>query len=586
MKTEWNLGLLYKNQKDPAIQRDLENILKAYKTFEKKYKGKDFISTPQKLQKALLDFQDMSEKTYWKPWMYFALTVDIKSEDRFAVSELSRIESILNEASNTVVFFNLEISKIPKNKQKEFLNHKLLAPFAYKLKKLFDGAQYVLSEKEEQMENLFSQPAFSMWVESQSRNISSKTIIWEKEEIPLSTAMSIVPSLSQNKRREISKKINTVLVENSIFAEAEINAVYNYKKISDKLRGYKYPYSSTVIGYEQDEKEVKEFVDFITKNFSISQRFYKLHAKILGEKKINYEDRSVPIGVINKKFTFEESVRQVKESFAKADPKYANLLDEYLKNGQIDVYPKKGKRSGGYCFTYGKYPTVIMLNHTDDIRSAEVIAHEMGHAIHGESIRDLPPHYRGYSTATAEVASTFFEQLVQYDIMDKLSDDEKVIFLHNKILGDMATIFRQIACFNFELDVHTSVRESGQISAENIAKKLQINMQSYLGKSVDVSHDDGYFFVAWSHIRRFFYVYTYAYGQIVSRALYQMWKEDNSFIKKIEQFLKAGRTLSPKDTFKSIGVNINQKFFEAGLRSIEADIDLLEKLTKKWNKAK
>lgn len=584
MKTKWNLGLLYKNQKDPAIQKDLNSILKAYKNFEKKYKGKDFVSTPQKLQKALLDFQDMSENTYWKPWMYFALTVDIKSDDKFAVSELSRIESILNEASNSVVFFNLEISKIPKNKQKDFLNHKALLSFKYKLKKIFEDSKYLLSEKEEQMESLLSQPAFSMWIESQARNISSKTIVWKNEEIPLSTAMSVVPSLPKEERTEISKKINSVLIENSDFAEAEINAVYNYKKISDKLRGYKYPYSATVIGYEQEEKEVKEFVDFITENFSLSQRFYKLHTKILGEKKINYEDRAVPIGIINRKFNFEESIKQVKESFSKANPKFAHLLDEYLKNGQIDVDPKKGKRSGAYCFGYGKNPTFVMLNHTDDIRSVETIAHEMGHAIHSEYVKHLPPHYRGYSTATAEVASTFFEQLVQYDIMDKLSDHEKVVFLHNKILGDMATIFRQIACFNFELDVHASVRENGQISSEDIAKKLQTNMQSYLGKSIDVKHEDGYFFVAWSHIRRFFYVYTYAYGQLVSRSLYQLWKEDNTFIEKIEKFLKAGRTLSPKDTFKSIGININQKFFEAGLRSIEKDIDLLEKLTKKWNR--
>ncbi len=49
MKTSWNLKLLYKGDKDPQIERDLKAIEKAFATFEKKYKGKDFTSTPIKL---------------------------------------------------------------------------------------------------------------------------------------------------------------------------------------------------------------------------------------------------------------------------------------------------------------------------------------------------------------------------------------------------------------------------------------------------------------------------------------------------------------------------------------------------------
>ena len=106
-------------------------------------------------------------------------------------------------------------------------------------------------------------------------------------------------------------------------------------------------------------------------------------------------------------------------------------------------------------------------------------------------------------------------------------------------------------------------------------------MKSYLGDAVEVTDDDGYFFVNWSHIRRFFYVYSYAYGQIISKALFANWKKDPAYSKKIEQFLKAGRSMSPEDIFKSIGIDISKpEFFEAGLKSIEEDIKKLEKLTK------
>jgi oligoendopeptidase F len=108
------------------------------------------------------------------------------------------------------------------------------------------------------------------------------------------------------------------------------------------------------------------------------------------------------------------------------------------------------------------------------------------------------------------------------------------------------------------------------------------HLKSYMGPVVDVSDDDGYFYVYWSHIRRFFYVYSYAYGQLISKALYEKWKEDSSYADKIKQFLRAGESMSPEDIFKSIGIDTSKLgFFEAGLKSIEKDIARLEKLAGK-----
>src|SRR5690606_27619750 len=108
------------------------------------------------------------------------------------------------------------------------------------------------------------------------------------------------------------------------------------------------------------------------------------------------------------------------------------------------------------------------------------------------------------------------------------------------------------------------------------------HMKAYLGPAVDVDGDVGYIFVSWPHIRSFFYVYSYAYGQLISRALFERWKQNPDYIKKIEQFLRAGSSMSPEKIFKSIGIDTRDpKFFEDGLKAIEKDIEKLEKLTKK-----
>ena len=40
-----------------------------------------------------------------------------------------------------------------------------------------------------------------------------------------------------------------------------------------------------------------------------------------------------------------------------------------LANGQLDVYPRKGKTGGAYCISSPEIPTFVLLNHTDEFES-------------------------------------------------------------------------------------------------------------------------------------------------------------------------------------------------------------------------
>ncbi len=583
IQNSWNLKLFYKSDTDPEIEQDMQAIEEACLKFEKKYRGKDFTSSVDKLLKALKDSENLDKifKGY-KPLVYFNYKRDLNSKDSAVVAKATQLEVRLTRAGNRLTFFSLELGKIPSKLQKQFLKDARLASYHYLLKTIFDKAKYNLTEKEEQLASLLSQPGYGMWVDGQDKLASSQMVKHKGKSIPLAEASGILSGESKPLRQALYKEITKTLKNISHFAEAEINAIYNFKKIMDERRGFKHPYSATVLGYENDEKTIEGLVALVTKSFKISQRFYKLHAKLLKEKKITLADRGVSIGKIDKKFDFRASVEIVKRAFGKIDPKYVEIFENFLENGQLDVFPKKGKTGGAYCSHGGDNPTFVLLNHTDNIRSVETIAHEMGHAFHSEFSKTQPHHYREYSTATAEVASTFFEQVTLAEMEKELDKKEYAILLHNKIMGDVSTIFRQVACFNFELELHQRIRQEGQLSGEEMAKLMSKHLRSYLGDSVEVTDDDGYFFVYWSHIRRFFYVYSYAYGQIISRALFEKWSEDKSYAKKIEQFLHAGGSMSPKDIFKSIGINTSDpNFFLTGLKGIEKDIKKLERLTAK-----
>lgn len=582
-KKDWNLRLLYKSANDPQIETDLKVFEKAFENFNKKYtKSKNYLVEAKELKKALDDYYALEKLDgVVKPYAYFRWANDIGNNSDNVQKMLTKIESRMNNASNDVVFFPISLKKIPKEKQDAFLNNSILKEYKYVLKLIFDSSKHALNESEQKILNLKDQPANSMWVDALDRALSKRTVKFKGKELSVGEASNILRDLPTNDKRKVWAEIIKVYASLGEFAEAEINAVYTDKKINDGLCNYEKPYSRTIKNYENEEKDIEEFVKLITDNFHISNKFFTLKKKLLKLPYLTYADRNGSIGKINRKYDFDSGKKITENAFSKVDPKYTKIFQNFLKNGQIDIFPKKGKTSGAYCWSTYNTPTVVFLNYVNNFDSVNTLAHEMGHAFHSEMSKSQPIQYQDYTMSVAETASTLFENFVFDEVFETLNDKEKVIALHDKIQSTVATIFRQIACFNFEYEMHMKVREQGYVPLKEILKIMNKHMSAYLGKSVKLTEDDGYFFVNWSHIRRPFYVYSYAFGELISGALYESYKKDKGYLEKIETFLSAGGSMSPKDIFKNAGIDISDiNFFKKGLKKIEADIDLLEKLTR------
>ncbi len=579
MKTEWNLELLFKSLDDPKIEEEMENLEKAANSFREKYHAQDeFLKDENALLLALRDYENLEDMPA-NAWWYSILLTHMNSNNSKASALSTKFGERIRKIGNQIKFFRLSIGKIETEKQKDFLQSEKLLPYRYFLKIIFDEAKYCLSEPEEALISLLTAPARTMWIDSTEELLSMLLVTYKQKKIPISEAVSILSELSREDRKKLHEDICEQLKTIAPVAGAEMNAVINFHKITDEKRKFEKPYSQTVLEYQNDEATVENLVSLTTSLFTISHRFYALHAKLLGEKKLGIYDINAPIGKISTEYSSDKTNEIVHQSLSSVDSKFGEIFKSYLENGQIDAFPRKGKRGGAYCWGNNNSPTYVLLNHTNDSRSVETRGHEMGHAIHTELSKSQPVLYRGYSTAVAETASTFFEQVTFETMLESLPDNEKIIALHQRILGDMGTIFRQIAFFNFELELHTRIRTEGKLSFDDMAELMKKHLSSYLGPDVEVTSADGLFFVRLSHARNYFYVYSYAYGLLISKALLSKWKQDKSFVEKIEQFLSAGGSDSPENIFKKIGIDTKDpEFFKSGLMEINAQISQLEAL--------
>ena len=579
----WDLTRIYSGLDDPRIEQDMQEIEHTVAEFAKTYDvaNKSYLHDAEALKTALDAFEKLAADVTPKPLYYLFYQQSTNSDNPEVHAKMALMSQRASKIGNQIQFFIIALGTIPKDIQQDFSKDARLVKYRFFLECTFSDAAHKLSLAEEKILALKHLPAHELWVSHTEKLLGARTLKWKGKTISLSEALNLVlEQKTPELRAALIKPIYKELRHVADFSEGEINAIFTNKKIEDELRGFKTPYERTVREYRNDPAVVEHLVKTVTDNFAIAHRFHTLKAKLLKQKKLNYWDRAAKIGTTKSSYSFADSLVLLKKTFGAIDPKYADILDLAIRENRIDAEPRKGKEGGAFCQSSYAHPTYVLLNHVDTLRSLTTFAHEMGHAFHGELSRSQGPIYCEYSYSLAETASTLFEAIAKDAVFESLSDKEKVVMLHDKINNDISTIFRQIACFNFELELHQTIRTKGSVSKEEIATIHNRNMSAYLGSAFKMTPDDGYMFVSWGHIRRFFYVYSYAYGLLVSKALLRKYKQDPSFWVKIEQFLSAGGKDTPENILKEIGIDVSKpEFFLDGLKAIEEDIALLERLT-------
>ncbi len=575
MKTEWDMTLWYQSDTDLEIECDAEHDRQAVEEFNTRFKGKEMLRVDE-----CGEFLHEYEKICGildsaKPLRYFSLRESIESGNDAVLSASTRYSEHYTRLSSSLTWTTKVIAGI----SKKILEENGLENFTYLVDTQKKIVNHVLGDDVEHAIQMLSIPGKELFVQTREKATNKRSISWKGETIPLAVASQKTGGIQDYADRDaFANLIIEETKKDAPLAEAELNSVILTKKITDEMKGFSAPYSQTVLSYQNDDRTVQTLVSAVTESFSIAHRYGRLHAKHLQQDTLRYCDRNVGVGTITREIPFEESYRELQEVFGNFHPRYKELLTYFVEQGQVDVFPRMGKRGGAFCSSGHSVPTSVLLNHDNTPRSHSTFAHEMGHAFHSEESKVQGPLYEAYTISVAEVASTFFEQLAFDAQLKGSTDEEKVVLLDAQINEGIATVFRQVAVFNYELELHTLVREKGMQSHGVMAELMTKHLQSYLGESYALTVDDGYCFVLWPHLRYGFYVHAYAFGYIVSRALFKRYKENPEYRESIMKFLSLGGSMQPEEIFSSIGIDVRSKeFYKEGLSALESDIIELEK---------
>ncbi len=596
-EVRWNLSPLGNGDDDPVFTEEQEIIKKHADQFVQKWKERrDYVQNPEVLRESLDEYEYLHSHygTSGKEGYYFWLRTMQDQNNAALKARYQKIHDFSIQLENELQFFRLNVGKVSEKNQTLFLEFPGLLPYKHFLKMLFREAKHHLSEPEEKILNFKTQTSYEKWIKMVSGFLAKEEqeVLTEqgtREKKSFSEVKGLIDSTNKEVRDDAAKKLNEILKKHSDSAEEEINAILTDKKVNDELRKFVRPDSARHLSDDIESEVVDILVKSVRKNFDIPQRFYALKAKIFGVPKLEYHERNVPFGKIDKSYSYEEAFALTAGVFEKLDPEFSSIVKGFRNHGWIDVYPKAGKKDGAFCVYWLKsQPTYILLNHLGKLRDVTTMAHEFGHGINNELIKKKQNSLNfGTPLSTAEVASTFMEDFVLEELMRGADDELKFSIMISKLQDDISTIFRQIACYCFEQELHKEFRNKGYLPKEEIGSIFQRHMEEYMGESVEQSAGSENWWVYWSHIRSFFYVYSYASGLLISKFLQSSVRKNPNFINKVKEFLSAGTSDSPKNIFYGLGIDITQKeFWEQGLNEIENLLRECEVLARKLGKLK
>lgn len=496
--------------------------------------------------------------------------------------KINNLYQAYNEATSFVVPMILEQDKDTiiryLDKEKELLDfrHQILDILRYKEHTLSKEEEHVITAFSKVLDSSSDTADFLMDTDMKFGTIKDE----EGKRVELTS--SNYSTYLSSKNREIRK--NVFINYHKIYGNfkntltSTLASTCEALSVSSKLKKYNSSMEASLFNDFIPTKLYDNLIKVVHDNLSSLYKYFDVKKKILGLDEFHLYDSYVSIVKnIDKKYSFEEGERLVKEALSVLGDEYRRELDKAFKEGYIDKYPNLNKRSGAY--SSGSYDTkpFVLLNYVGEYNDVSTLAHELGHSMHTY----FSNHYNSYETSDypiflAEIASTVNELLLSYYMEDNAkTKDEKLFILNERLDLFKATVFRQTMFAEFEKYIHELTDKNEVLTSDGICNYYYELNKLYFGSNVVVDDEVRYEALRIPHFYTPFYVYKYATGlSIASYIVKNILNNTPNFKDKYLEFLKSGGRDYPLEVLKIIEIDLTDtKVFDEALEMFKETLD-------------
>lgn len=587
---KWSLDNLYKGFEVQEYKNDLNTlnseIDEVNKFFHSNLLGRNDEEFLLVLEKIILSYESIM-RIYDKLSNFVFLTLSCNSND----GEAKKNDSILKEINVKIILISSNIGKLI-SKRENLINilhkSKTLQEYEFYIKNSIEESKYLLNDElEESMSSLYNYGAvsFSNLHEAMVSKYNVKiNLHGEEKEIPLTECRGLLDSSSKEIRRkalESEKQLYEYMKEPIAYGLNSIkkSVIYDCKK-----RGYKSPLEKSLKNNRITQETLNSLIRVIKENLDFFRDFLKLKGTVLGndENKVHFSDLFCPTRISKKFIDFDYAKQFLIENFNNFNKDFGKFVERAFNEFWIDSQIYSGKVGGAFCSTIRDVKeSRILLNFTNSYDSIFTLAHELGHAYHGEILKNERILNTDYPMTIAETASIFSETLICDKAYSFGDESEKIMILEYELNSACQTIVDIYSRFLFESEVFRRCENEFLTPSDlnSIMKNAQIEAYG------DAMYDD-YFEEAWIYKSHYydmynnFYNFPYAFGQLFSLGLYDMYLNDeDSFHSKYELILKNSGKKTIESLCQMCSIDITKKeFFENSIKILKNKYNNYKKL--------
>jgi oligoendopeptidase F len=583
-QTHWKLNDLFPGYDSPDLQAAFDNVEEQVASFE----GARGKLQPDIQPETLLEIMHSSEsitRTMSKIYAFAGLSFAANTQDQAAQTLQARVDLFAAEMGNRTLFFSLWWKDLDDANAQRLLDAS--GDYRYYLEQIRKFKPHTLTEPEEKIVNIKNVTGVSalntLYDAVTNRYVFKLDVNGETKELTLGELVAYRFSTDpEMRKRSYDEQFRVFNADGPILGQIYQTIVRDWRNENLTLRKYSSPIAARNLSNDIPDEAVSALLDVSQRNAVIFQRYFQLKARQIGVDKLRRYDIYAPVTNSQKRYEFGEAAGIVFDAFSSFNPEMAAMAQRVFDQSHLDSEIRKGKDNGAFCASVlPELTPYVLLNYQGRPRDVAVMAHELGHAIHSMLAAQHSIFTFQASLPLAETASTFGEMMLTDKLLAEESDESVRRELLFKQMDDAyATIMRQAYFALFEQKAHTLVQEHA--SVDDLSAAYFDTLKQQFGDSLELSEDFKWEWVSIPHIYHVpFYVYAYAFGQLLVLSLYQQYKaEGEAFKPRYLKILSAGGSQAPAEVLQKAGIDIRSASFWQG------GFDVLDKLERELEKLK
>lgn len=456
------------------------------------------------------------------------------------------------------------------------------------LLRLQDRAIHQMSEAEEGLYAELGTTGSSAWGRLQSDLTSQLSIDVHLPSGTTSMPMAAVRGLATDGDVEVRKAAYEAEMrawpQVAVACAAAMNSIKGEANTVNKRRNWKSPLDASLYSNSVSTATFTAMQSAIIASLPDFRRWMRVKAQLHGDTNgLSWWNLFAPLSISPGAISWDEGISLVKGAFASYSDRLAHLVDRSINEQWLDAEPREGKTGGAFCMSFVEDRSLVLLNWSGSVDSAQTTAHELGHAYHNTQLAHRTPLQKRLPMALAETASIFCETLVVEDGLSRMQGDERLALLDVNLIGASQVVVDIHSRFLFETEVFARRQRRTLGVSEFNEIMLQAQADAY-GDGLDQSTRHPHMWVLKPHYYgSHFYNWPYTYGLLFGLGLYAKYQSNpDHFRENYDSVLSRAGMDTAEELGQAFGIDVTDTaFWTSSLDVLRARMVDYEKLAQK-----